>query len=110
MSEFHLFDFSSYLKSWQLMDAFLECFYKNEKYLFKMLKNLFFTFTFSYVDASENLILADVQNNSVVSAVARQDSSPSLTVNSFRETCCIKLYFYECIDMFKETAVLMLFL
>lgn len=41
MSEFHLFYFSSYLKSWQLMDAFLECFYKNEKYLFKILKKLF---------------------------------------------------------------------
>lgn len=42
----------------------------------------------------------------LISAVAWQDSSPSLTVNRlvcFGETCDIKLYFYECVNVFKET-------
>lgn len=80
-----------------------------------MFKKTFFFFFFTFIfrfDASDNLTLTNMQINSVISAVARQDSSPSLTVNRivFRETCHIKLYFYECVNMFKETAVLMLFL
>lgn len=71
-----------------------------------------FTFIFCGFNASDNLILTNMQSDLVISAVARQDSSPSLTVNRtvFGETCHRKLYFYECVNMFKETAVVMLFL